>query len=243
MKKWIKRIFFATLIFLAIAIVILLPAAIRYYHFHSIRQAIEASNTALARDQIDRLPASFDLNWTLWDNIRWVPKIGIIYHHLAGCLSCNADGFPLLWHASRAGDTESMGALISNGASVNYKGDSGSEMLRAATISRNTNAINILIKAGADLKDTFYIRETPLHMAIFDNTSTRIIDFLLHSGANVNALDWRGRTPLDYAYTWNTNAVSILISHGAVLGTSDWLKITGKAQHAPPAGRGEAPRP
>ena len=114
------------------------------------------------------------------------------------------------------------------GAPLKHKGDSGAEMLRAAAISASTNAIHLLIQKGADLRDGKYHHMSAIHMAAMNRSSLHVLRFLADSGADVNAPDWRGRTPLDCAYTWNTSAVPVLIDYGARLGTSDWLRVVNK---------------
>ena len=231
-------------------ILIIAPFLYRLFLYKSVRSAIEADDMDLAVKKVDSLPQSYDLSWTLWQDISWVPLASDIYQHVAGCPSCNADGYPLLWHAARNGKPEIMKALLNNGASLSYRGDNGSEFLRAAVISDNMGAIELLVKSGVDIRDNKHskmaaLHMTSLHTAIINQSALHTTEYLIEIGADVNATDERGRTPLDYAYTWNTNAISTLLTHGAQLGTSDWLKSVGKynAQHAPPAGRGEAPRP
>jgi len=219
----------ATVVMLLVLILtaLIFPTAYRLYHYRSVRHAIEAKDPLLARRMIDRLPSSYDLNWTLWDDIEDIPQMATVYGYIVGCPSCAAEGYPLLWHAARAGDTESMKVLIEKGASIRFRNDSGSEILRAAAISENTNAIAILLSNGAEIVDTNYVGIAPIHMTVLSPSGNKTLKYIIDAGADVNVPDWQGRTPLDYAYTWNTNAIPLLLDRGAALGTSDWLKVQG----------------
>lgn len=234
MKRWIKRLLGITGLIALMVLLLALPFLFRLYHYKAIRQAIEDGDMAMAVQRIQRLPELYDLEWTLWEDISWIPRIGWLYSHIAGCPSCAADGYPLLWHAARSGEVQVMDALLRKGASLKYKGDSGAEMLRAAAISANTNAIQLLMQKGADLRDEKYHHIAAIHMAAMDASSIDVLRFLADAGADVNALDWSGRTPLDCAYTWNTSAVPVLIHYGARMGTSDWLRVVNKMPNEAP---------
>lgn len=228
MKGWIKRLLGATGLIVVIIFLLVLPFLFRLHHYKAIRRAIENGDSATAVQRIQRLPESYELDWTLWEDISWIPRIGWFYSHIVGCPSCAADGYPLLWHATRSGEVQVMDALLRKGAPLKYRGDSGAEMLRAAAIAADTNAIHLLIQKGADLQDIKYHQMAAIHMVAMTPSSLHVLRFLADAGADVNAPDWRGRTPLDCAYTWNTSAVPVLIGYGAQLGTSDWLRIVNK---------------
>lgn len=56
---------------------------------------------------------------------------------------------------------------------------------------------------------------TPLHIAAF-NGNIRLIRLLIENGADVNAVDEMGRTPLKMARSrFNKEAEKILLEHGA----------------------------
>ena len=79
--------------------------------------------------------------------------------------------------------------------------------------------MKILVSNGADVnkKDTIRNR-TPLHHAVElpSKLTTEPLIYLIHNGANVNAKDINGDTPLFFAAGLNNNdAVRILISAGA----------------------------
>ena len=228
MKMRIMRSFIATGIITLIIFLSSLPFLIRLYHYKSIRKALEHNDSDTALDRIEHLPDSYNLDWTLWDDISWIPKVVWIYEHTVGCPSCAADGYPLLWHAARNGESEVVDTLLNNGASIHYASDNGAEIIRAATMSGNTNTVLLLLAKGADIKDTNYCQVAAIHMATINSSYLQMLQLLISAGADVNSIDWQGRTPLDYAYTWNTNAIPILLTHGAQLGKSDWLRQVNK---------------
>ena len=205
-----------------------LPFLIRLYHYKSIRKALEQNDSITALELIEHLPNFYNIDWTLWNDISWIPKVGWIYEHTVGCPSCAADGYPLLWHAARNGESEVVDALLNKGASLKHASDNGSEIIRAATMSGNTNTVLLLLAKGADIKDTNYCQVAAIHMATINSSYLQMLQLLISAGADVNSIDWQGRTPLDYAYTWNTNAIPILLTHGAQLGKSDWLRQVNK---------------
>ncbi|MEX2121435.1 MAG: ankyrin repeat domain-containing protein [Pirellulales bacterium] len=104
-----------------------------------------------------------------------------------------------LYRAARRGDYNAVRALLSAGADVNLRGDRGSTPLHGALgcYSRaREQIVRALIKAGAavDSRDEFF-GWMPLHMAVWVD-SLGAVDQLLRAGAQVDAVDDKGRTPL-----------------------------------------------
>jgi len=73
----------------------------------------------------------------------------------------------------------------------------------AASI-RNSDLASILVNAGANPKQTVSKNRTPLHIAVdassSSDTSFNIEEVLLKAGADINACDALGRSPLHYAF-------------------------------------------
>jgi ankyrin repeat protein len=69
----------------------------------------------------------------------------------------------LFWKAAKANDTESLKAFLDKGMDVNIKNHYGCTALSFAVDKGNQEAVDLLLKKGADpnLKDSFY-GETPL---------------------------------------------------------------------------------
>ena len=65
---------------------------------------------------------------------------------------------------------------------------------------------------------------TPLHYA---SDQIKVAEFLLEKDARVNSVDYRGRTPLDYAMSArDSETADLLRKHGAK--TGEELKAEGK---------------
>lgn len=118
---------------------------------------------------------------------------------------------PLIY-AARLGHVDQVKALIEAGAAVNIKAKNGLPVLRLAA---NTQVMDLLIRAGADVHETDEDGTTALHFAARNNR-TGIIEKLLSSGVAVNCrrLD-QGTTPLHLAAEFNSaDAARLLSSRG-----------------------------
>ena len=110
----------------------------------------------------------------------------------------------------------SMKTLIAAGANVNARGFKGRTPLHEAAICVNATEIEVLIAAGANVNVSDDEGITPLHVAVASNThivnasdDPRVqaiirgqnakIEALLAAGANANARDHNGKTPMDIA--------------------------------------------
>jgi len=83
----------------------------------------------------------------------------------------------------------------------------------------NVEAIQALIKAGANVNAGDVEGETPLHLAAFDG-NVEAIQALIKAGANVDAGDVEGETPLHLAARYgDVEAIQALIDCGADVNT------------------------
>ena len=113
----------------------------------------------------------------------------------------------LILAAAENEDIEVLMYLISKGADLNAKRDSGEEvwggqtLLHSAARSNNNIAVlEYLISNGADINAKDDEGKTPLHYAAHNKIS-HVIRFLIRQGADINAKDKYGNTALDEAYT------------------------------------------
>lgn len=117
--------------------------------------------------------------------------------------------------------------LVGEGASLVAVNDFGRSVLElTATHEQYHFLIEKLLDLGADAKFmNFETGNTALHKLAFSSNdgnedSIDAIKSLIRYGADVNAEDNRGCTPLDYAI--NTNVALFLLQHGAVDNLKRW---------------------
>ena len=142
----------------------------------------------------------------------------------------------LFGQAAVDGDVDEMRALLAQGADVN----SGSGYaLDHAVANDHAAAVQFLLDNGADVNQRDGLEETVLHSAAFE-TNNEIVGLLLAAGADVNATDESGDTPL-YFLTMTESSrrnrercAQLLLSHGARLDAADrisWTPLHGAIFH------------
>jgi ankyrin repeat protein len=100
--------------------------------------------------------------------------------------------------AARAGDLEMMQALIDLGAEPAARSNEGAGAVLLAIRSRDLAPIQRLVELGLDLNLAPPGRPTALHTAIRLGED-EIVEYLVAHGADLQALDHHGRTPLEEA--------------------------------------------
>ncbi len=104
-----------------------------------------------------------------------------------------------IWAAAEAGDNGAIERHLANGAAVNGPdGKFGSTPLERAALAGRAEAVELLIRRGADVNAVDRDRGTPLHAAAFLGHA-KVVHALVENGADVNAVNVRGETPLGVA--------------------------------------------
>ncbi|AAR83496.1 CNPV150 ankyrin repeat protein [Canarypox virus] len=129
---------------------------------------------------------------------------------------------PPIHYAIETRDIETLKVLISKGADVNTRDiDNDVPLYKAMNITDNqihNEIVDILLRNGADLNITNNYHFTPLHEAVFTSHWLTVKKLIYH-GANINAKDETGKTPLHYSR--NKQITKLLIQHGADMNLQD----------------------
>jgi ankyrin repeat protein len=134
-----------------------------------------------------------------------------------------AESSPLI-EAANAGDAASVELLLARGAELK---DAGEMALETAYMMRCPKCASLLIAKGLRKQD---------YSAALANISVlgdvNAVRQMLDHGADVNAVDPLGRTPLMYAAASDTlslDVVKLLVEHGADVNATDSHKLSGDA--------------
>jgi len=89
----------------------------------------------------------------------------------------------------------------------------GRTSLHLASLRGDTEIVELLLEAGANVNIKNKFGWTPLHLAAREG-HIDIVQMLLEAGANIGAKNKFGRTPLDYAVKHrHTDIVRMLVSN------------------------------
>lgn len=148
---------------------------------------------------------------------------------MAGCVALAAAlpaGAQLL-EAVKAGDADSVRALIASGVDVNAREPDGATPLHWAAYRDDVEIADLLLRAGADATTSNRYLVQPIALAAL-NGSGAMVGRLLAAGADANASQGAGETALmTAARTGVVDAVRRLLDHGAdVNATESWKRQT-----------------
>ena len=121
------------------------------------------------------------------------------------------------WALQNKASSTFVALLAANGANVNAKDDGGLTALHLAALFSQLDALKILVANRADVNaKTSTDGTTPLHWAVqADHISLPLIQYLIDHGADINAKDKTGSTPMDTAAKNNKGEiVTYLTAHG-----------------------------
>eukprot|EP00903_Cladosiphon_okamuranus_P012535 g11738.t1 len=106
-------------------------------------------------------------------------------------------GYSVLDLAAREGNVDILRALLQHGVDVNRLTD-GYTSLHVAALNNHVGAIDVLIEAGADIEVEDDENCTPFLDAVLNHCHEAALSLFRH-GANIEARDFRGETPLQIA--------------------------------------------
>lgn len=119
---------------------------------------------------------------------------------------------PLVF-AAGDGDYEEVKRLIAAGHDVMERSKVGETPLHTAAISGNADVVKALLDAGADPNARTaggqYLKMTPTHWMVFGKHEAGLAE-LIKAGADVNAQNTQGKTPMDMAISMNKHGVELL---------------------------------
>ncbi len=125
---------------------------------------------------------------------------------------------PLLL-AARANQADVMRALVAAGADPKLKAQDGTTLLMAAASSGHVEAVKYAYELDPDVTAVTDRKSTVMHAAVTGSMQTstqpeicKVIQFLADKGAELDAVDGRGRTPITIANVAPIdNAVDLLV--------------------------------
>jgi cytohesin len=117
--------------------------------------------------------------------------------------------------------------LVKAGAMVEVQDFSEMYPLSLAIYGNHLEAVRFLVKSGAKINKPGFKKLTALHMALEEDLNPHIALYLLEAGANPNAKDEEGNSPLHWAVEIkNIEIVKAMIKAGADLESENGQRNT-----------------
>lgn len=194
----------------------------QYHEFRSRKKALPA---AFWRVSIIVFLAYFVvvvgyLSWSSWPLYLAVLGISLFFALVAFIKkSINRTSMTPLMKAASKGQTQECQRLLSQGAKLNAKSALGDTALLFACARSHFETVRFLLGQGSPVNGLGSDRRAALTVTATQKQSAeqlRIVELLVASGAEVDAMDKYGKTALMYAVeNGNTGVVRFLIDHGA----------------------------
>lgn len=140
-------------------------------------------------------------------------SVKLLVEHGATVESTDPRFSPLLW-AARVGAPEIAEYLIEHGADVNFVSHRGETPILMASMVGSTETVGLLLEHGAEIEQE-ETPTTPLIMAV-QGEHLDVVRMLLDNGADPNASNRQGQSPLQFAsQAGNPQLIELLQEYGA----------------------------
>ena len=113
----------------------------------------------------------------------------------------NVHNTPMHHAAGWNSDADVMQYLVSQGGKVNVKNSAGNPPLYFAVSSNSAKVVKILVSNGAKVNERIHGTTLLHHAAESKKCKVEVLKYLISQGADVNAEDGYGHTPLEVACT------------------------------------------